>query len=134
MKRKAIAINILRLWLIAVYSIFQTCQDVSFLLRVLNLGVSAWEMISNQHFTEVALVSFYDTFFYFMFSQSSGNLHGLALVLFNYAQSIKSFNIPLPWAIYGHMTIIFAQRWEIWTLPGWLGNLNWKCQVFAAGY
>jgi len=29
---------------------------VSFLLRVLNLGVSAWEMISNQHFTEVALV------------------------------------------------------------------------------
>ena len=30
---------------------------MSFLLRVLNLGVSAWEMISNQHFTEVALVS-----------------------------------------------------------------------------
>lgn len=29
---------------------------MSFLLRVLNLGVSAWEMISNQHFTEVALV------------------------------------------------------------------------------
>lgn len=24
---------------------------------MLNLGVSAWEMISNQHFTEVALVS-----------------------------------------------------------------------------
>ena len=36
---------------------FQSCPDVSFLLRVLNLGVSAWEMISNQHFTEVALVS-----------------------------------------------------------------------------
>lgn len=85
MMRKAIAINILRLWLIAVYYVFQTCQDVSFLLRVLNLGVSAWEMISNQHFTEVALVSFCDTSFYFMFSQSSGNLHGLALVLFNYA-------------------------------------------------
>ena len=30
---------------------------MSFLLRVLNLGVSAWEMINNQHFTEVALVS-----------------------------------------------------------------------------
>ena len=36
----------------------QTSSDVSFLLRVLNLGVSAWEMISNQHFTEVALVSY----------------------------------------------------------------------------
>ncbi|CAH3033818.1 unnamed protein product [Pocillopora meandrina] len=36
-------------------SLPKTCQDVSFLLRVLNLGVSAWEMISNQHFTEVAL-------------------------------------------------------------------------------
>ena len=39
------------------HKIFQSCPDVSFLLRVLNLGVSAWEMISNQHFTEVALVS-----------------------------------------------------------------------------
>ena len=38
--------------------IFQSSSDVSFLLRVLNLGVSAWEMISNQHFTEIALVSF----------------------------------------------------------------------------
>ena len=36
----------------------QTSSDVSFLLRVLNLGVSAWEMISDQHFTEVALVSY----------------------------------------------------------------------------
>ncbi|XP_067057201.1 negative elongation factor B-like [Acropora muricata] len=33
----------------------RSSSDVSFLLRVLNLGVSAWEMISNQHFTEIAL-------------------------------------------------------------------------------
>ncbi|KAJ7334424.1 hypothetical protein OS493_014738 [Desmophyllum pertusum] len=36
-------------------SLPRSCADASFLLRVLNLGVSAWEMISNQHFTEVAL-------------------------------------------------------------------------------
>lgn len=36
-------------------SLPRSSSDVSFLLRVLNLGVSAWEMISNQHFTEMAL-------------------------------------------------------------------------------
>ena len=41
----------------------QTSSDVSFLLRVLNLGVSAWEMISNQHFTEVALVSYISIYY-----------------------------------------------------------------------
>ena len=46
-----------KLDIIYLFSKLQTCSDVSFLLRVLNLGVSAWEMISNQHFTEVALVS-----------------------------------------------------------------------------